>query len=117
MTGLKVAISGFLGFWFLKTVFALNKRTVINGDRWENILSSGRPVLICCWHGRLLFPVFQWNQKGTHALAGLHIDAEIISRIGEKLGWAMLRGSSSRGGVRAYKQLLDKLEKKGKAMA
>ncbi len=114
MAGLKVAISGFLGFWFLRTVFALNKKTVINGDRWEEILSTGRPVLICCWHGRLLFPVFRWNQEGTHALAGLHMDAEIISRIGEKLGWSMLRGSSSRGGVKVYKQLLDTLEKRGR---
>ena len=42
------------------------------------------------------------------------MDAEIISRIGEKLGWSMLRGSSSRGGVRAYKLLLQTLEKRGK---
>ncbi len=114
VTHLKVAISGFLGFWFLRTVFALNKKIVLNGDRWEEILSSGRPVLICCWHGRLLFPVFRWNREGTHALAGLHTDAEIISKIAEKLGWQMLRGSSSRGGVRAYKQLLQTLEKRGK---
>ena len=42
------------------------------------------------------------------------MDAEIISRIGAKLGWTMLRGSSSRGGVKAYKQLLKTLTKGGK---
>ena len=47
-------------------------------------------------------------------MAGLHKDAEIISRIGTKLGWSMLRGSSSRGGVRAYRKLLEAMEKRGK---
>ena len=114
MARLKVAILGFLGFWLLRALFALNRKTVINGERWEEILSCGRPILICCWHGRLLFPVFRWRREGTHALAGLHMDAEIISKIATKLGWRMLRGSSSIGGEKAYKQLLETLEKGGK---
>ncbi len=111
---LKIGISAFIGRWFLKAVFALNRQTVLNNHRWDEVLTMGRPVLICCWHGRLLFPVFRWRREGSHALAGLHDDAEIISRIGTKLGWSMLRGSSSRGGRRAYRQLLDALKGGGK---
>ena len=114
MSRLKVVMSAFLGRWFLRAVFFLNRQTVLNGQRWGEVLSTGRPVLICCWHGRLLFPVFRWWREGSHALAGLHEDAEIISRIATKLGWSMLRGSSSGGGRRAYRQLLDALKGGGK---
>ena len=114
MSRLKVVMSAFLGRWFLRAVFFLNRQTVLNGQRWGEVLSTGRPVLICCWHGRLLFPVFRWWREGSHALAGLHEDAEIISRIATKLGWSMMRGSSSRGGRQAYRQLLQALEEKGR---
>ena len=86
----------------------------MNGERLIKAASSGRPVLICCWHGRLLFPVFQWNRHNYYALAGLNKDAEIISKIATKLGWKMLRGSGSRGGSKAYMEMIRVLNKGGK---
>ena len=83
-------------------------------DNLIKIKSEKRPVMICSWHGRLLFPVFNLNKLNFYALAGLHKDAEIISRICEKLGWKMIRGSSSKGGYKAYKGILNKLSSNNK---
>ena len=114
MSSIKLTLFAFFGFWILRIIFFLNRRTVLCQYNWDKTVSKGRPVLMCCWHGRLLFPVFYLFKEGDHALAGLHQDAEIISRIAKKLGWKMLRGSSSRGGVRAYKDLLKVLNNGGK---
>ena len=109
-----MSLSAFFGYWFLKFFFSVNRRTVLNCERLIETISTGRPVLICCWHGRLLFPVFHWNRFRYYALAGLHKDAEIISRIATKLGWRMLRGSSSRGGTKAYMEMMRVLNDGGK---
>ena len=104
--GFRIVISAFLGHWLLRGFFWINSRTVLNGERLNKAVSSGRPVLICCWHGRLLFPVFQWNRQNYYALAGRNKDGEIISKIATKLGWKMLRGSSSQGGSMAYMEMI-----------
>ena len=112
--GFRIVISAFFGYWLLRCFFWVNRRTVLNGERLNKAVSSGRPVLICCWHGRLLFPVFQWNRHNYYALAGLNKDAEIISKIATKLGWKMLRGSGSRGGSKAYMEMIRALNDGGK---
>lgn len=113
MYRIKLFLLSFFGYWVIRLLFSLNREIVLHQEYLKSALSSGRPVLLCCWHGRLLFPVFRWWEHGTHALAGLHQDGEIISRIANKLGWRMLRGSSSRGGARVYIELLKTLEEGG----
>ena len=39
-----------------------------------------------------------------------HPDAEIISRVGKKLGWNIVRGSSTDGGKKAYNEILEILK-------
>jgi hypothetical protein len=45
------------------------------------------------------------NEK-YYALAGMNKDGELISKIGTKLGWKMLRGSSSKGGSKIFVEII-----------
>ena len=110
----KLRLYSILGYFILKFIFWSNKKEIFGLDNLIKIKSEKRPVMICSWHGRLLFPVFNLNKLNFYALAGLHKDAEIISRICEKLGWKMIRGSSSKGGYKAYKGILNKLSSNSK---
>ena len=110
----KLRLYSILGYFILKFILWSNKKEIFGLDNLIKIKSEKRPVMICSWHGRLLFPVFNLNKLNFYALAGLHKDAEIISRICEKLGWKMIRGSSSKGGYKAYKGILNKLSSNSK---
>ena len=110
----KLRLYSILGYFILKFIFWSNKKEIFGLDNLIKIKSEKRPVMICSWHGRLLFPVFNLNKLNFYALAGLHKDAEIISRICKKLGWKMIRGSSSKGGYKAYKGILNKLSSNSK---
>ena len=46
-----------------------------------------------------------------------HPEAEIISRIGKKLGWVVIRGSSTDGGKKAYEEMIKSLDKPGTVFA
>ena len=111
---IKLRLYSILGYFILKFIFWSNKKEIFGLDNLIKIKSEKRPVMICSWHGRLLFPVFNLNKLNFYALAGLHKDADIISRICEKLGWKMIRGSSSKGGYKAYKGILNKLSSNNK---
>ena len=100
MRKIKIIIISFIGKWLFQTFFFLNK-IVINGE--EHLLSlinTGKPIMVCVWHGRLLFPSWYIRLKTTnlHAIASRHTDAEIMARILKKWGYGLIRGSTRKGG-------------------
>ena len=102
-----------LGKPFIETVFRLNKKIFINESIIDKTAAKGKSIILCSWHGRLIFPIYYLKDKGIYILAGLHEDAEIISRIGEKMGNKVIRGSSTLGGTKAYRKIIDILKKPG----
>lgn len=71
--------------------------------------TRGEPGIVAFWHGRLLMMPFAYpGQPGT-ILISQHRDGDYITRIAERLGLRVVRGSATRGGARAFKQLLHAL--------
>ena len=67
---------------------------------------SGQPVILALFHGEI-FPVTGFGNRLTSHLVTFvsqSKDGEIIARVLERLGHITVRGSSSRGGVRALLQ-------------
>lgn len=58
------------------------------------------------WHDSLLMPLFLGRQRSTMALVGLHNDGTFLANSLKALGISSVRGSSSRGGSQAVRQLL-----------
>lgn len=63
------------------------------------------PVIWAFWHGQLIFPAYIGRDRGIRILISTHRDGEIVARIAKGLGHDPTRGSSTRGGVRALKDL------------
>lgn len=60
-----------------------------------------RHVIWCFWHGHLLTLTYSHRNLGIVVLVSRHTDGEIISQIIDHLGYGVVRGSSTRGGLRA----------------
>ena len=100
MRKIKIIIISFIGKWLFQTFFFLNK-IVINGEEHLlRLINSGKPIMVCVWHGRLLFPSWYIRLKTTnlYAIASRHTDAEIMARILKKWGYGLIRGSTRKGG-------------------
>jgi lysophospholipid acyltransferase (LPLAT)-like uncharacterized protein len=61
--------------------------------------------LYCLWHETILMPAAVFGYRGIHLLISQHHDGEYISRIVQQLGFAVVRGSTTRGAVRAVREL------------
>jgi lysophospholipid acyltransferase (LPLAT)-like uncharacterized protein len=58
------------------------------------------------WHEYMLMPILLRGSRRMMALASTHRDGELIGRTMRHLGWSLVRGSSSCGGIAALFRLL-----------
>jgi hypothetical protein len=65
------------------------------------------PFIMAMWHGRLIsLPMLRVVDKPLVALISGHRDGRIISKIGGIFGILTVTGSSSKGGMRAVRELM-----------
>ena len=109
MKKIKIIIISFIGRWLFQILFCLNKVVVNGEEHLFNLINSGKPIMVCVWHGRLLFPSWYIRLKTTnlHAIASRHTDAEIMARILKKWGYGLLRGSTRKGGKVVVKKMAE----------
>jgi len=68
--------------------------------------TRGQPVIFSLWHGRLLPLTWQFRDRGFVPMISRSGDGEYIARIAERWGYQPMRGSSSRGGQEALREML-----------
>lgn len=72
---------------------------------WDIYNAEGR-VMVACWHECLGLAVCHFaNFPGAHTLASYSFDGEMAARTVARFGLKSLRGSSTRGGPEALRQL------------
>jgi lysophospholipid acyltransferase (LPLAT)-like uncharacterized protein len=64
------------------------------------------------WHENLLLPAYQYGRRNIHVLISQHADGELIAEACKHLGFRLVRGSTTRGGVEALR-LMKKLANVG----
>ena len=59
------------------------------------------PVIYAFWHRCVFCATYFWRNRQIQVMTSSSFDGEYIARIIEKFGYGAVRGSSTRGGVRA----------------
>lgn len=73
-------------------------------------LRTRHPVVIYAfWHGRLLPLSYTHRGRSVHVLASEHRDGELMGQTIRFLGFGHVRGSSTRRGSRAIRELAEKV--------
>ena len=72
----------------------------------DQLYREGKRVIIAFWHARQLMMPLTYRGTLAHILISQHQDGEIIARIVERFGLRAVRGSSTRGGVEALRELI-----------
>lgn len=102
--------------YMLRFIFWTCRWEVIGADKLSRAMHDDKPILLPVWHGRMLFPIFYLyrNRIEWSALASRHKDAEIMALILKRMGFALIRGSSSRGGRQAINNISDTFRSGGR---
>jgi len=99
--------------WGGRHVIALLSRSWradVEGREHFELASDGRGALVSLWHGRMIVPVALFKNRGIHVLVSPSEDGDLSERLLESFGYRVVRGSSSRGGARALRALLEVLD-------
>jgi len=78
--------------------------------------NSSLPVIYALWHGRMFVPMYWFRNTGVSILVSEHRDGEIVTNTLISAGLKAVRGSTTRGGVRALAKLV-RLAKQGASIA
>ena len=68
---------------------------------WE----AGVPIVYAVWHGRILLLPLLYGRRAVRVLASRSGDGELVTRYVGRFGIDAVRGSTSRGGAAAVRQL------------
>ena len=106
-------ISLTLGPWIASRLIRIGMATLRRQDvgrhHPEACWARGERVIVTFWHGRLLMMPFVYPGQSAAILISHHRDGEYITRIAERSGFRVVRGSATRGGARAFFQLIHAL--------
>jgi lysophospholipid acyltransferase (LPLAT)-like uncharacterized protein len=75
-------------------------------ENFRRFWDEGKPVVFTLWHGRLLPCTYHHRHQGVVTLVSLHRDGEYITRAVRRWGYTAVRGSTSRGGLDALRELI-----------
>lgn len=90
----------------IKALAFTMKLETLHEERVRQFWDRDEKVIVAFWHGRLLMMGFSYKGKGIKTLISQHKDGELIARILKKLGFGSIRGSSTRGGAAAMREMV-----------
>jgi lysophospholipid acyltransferase (LPLAT)-like uncharacterized protein len=92
--------------------------TVENEDPWLHHLRNGGKVILCVWHQQFFSAIRHFKSyESFHPslMISKSNDGDIIARIAKQQGWHAVRGSSSRDGGKAMKEVIERIQSSGLA--
>ncbi|MBN1480242.1 DUF374 domain-containing protein [candidate division KSB1 bacterium] len=98
--------------WLL--VLALGKMARIrvkHVNNWYKVKNSADGLIFLLWHGKLLLLSYVHRNQNLSVMVSEHGDGEIIAQAIMRMGYRTVRGSSTRGGRKAFREMLRQLKK------
>lgn len=99
----------------LRALGSTLKWNVSGREHEDAITNAGHQPIHCLWHGRILPSILYLQHRGVVVIISENYDGEWIARITRKFGYGTARGSTSKGGPKALRQMVREVESKGVA--
>jgi lysophospholipid acyltransferase (LPLAT)-like uncharacterized protein len=75
-------------------------------EHYDRAVAAGTPPILGFWHGRILPATVYFRDRGIVVMTSRNFDGEWIARIITKFGYGTARGSSTRGGPQALREMI-----------
>ncbi len=117
----KISLKQRFLFWFLPLVISLLQRFIgvtsrridIGKENLDGLKETGRSWIFSIWHTNVLYSPYLNRNMNVAVMISSSRDGEYITNIVERFGNFGIRGSTSRGGLKALRALIHHLKKSG----
>jgi lysophospholipid acyltransferase (LPLAT)-like uncharacterized protein len=103
---LKLSVAPPLASQIIRLLGHTMRISTVGGETVDELYRQGKQIIIAFWHGRQVMMPLAYRGRLASILISQHRDGEIIARITRYFGFQAIRGSSTRGGLRAIRQLV-----------
>jgi lysophospholipid acyltransferase (LPLAT)-like uncharacterized protein len=92
---------------YIRLVWYSSRRIIELPDATRPYQDGEKNCIFAFWHGRLIMvPPFKPRNRPMHVLISRHNDGELIAQTVERFGITTIRGSTSRGGSKAGRDVV-----------
>ena len=95
-----------VGYAVLRSLAWTMRLRTMNSESVDVRWGQGENIIMSFWHGRQIMIPFAYRGPRVIILISAHRDGELIARILGWFGFGAVRGSTTRGGSRALRQLV-----------
>ena len=93
-------------------LIVFSSRVTISGrENINELQNKNLPLIFIFWHRHILFVIHQFKNTGARPLISLSSDGELVAAVAEEFGMKPIRGSSSKGGARAFLNMVRSVQK------
>src|SRR3954451_8049111 len=106
---LMVRAVGSAGAWLIRRLVGTNRFHFRYADPLVNpevARRLGQRYIYAFYHEVMLFPAYYWAWPEMNILISDHRDGELITQVVRRLGFGVVRGSTTRGGARALREVI-----------
>jgi len=86
------------------------KLKIIGHEHVETLRKQKKSIIYAHWHRHIFVTIYRFRNTGARPLISLSGDGEIVSQVAVEFGMNPVRGSSSKGGTRAFLKLLNAIK-------
>jgi lysophospholipid acyltransferase (LPLAT)-like uncharacterized protein len=95
----------------IESIVHCNRVTISGREHIAELQNKNLPLIFIFWHRHILFVIHQFKNTGARPLISLSSDGELVSAVAEEFGMKPIRGSSSKGGARAFLNMVNSIQK------
>ena len=93
-------------YWITKATGGSSRFEVVDRENWDAVTAAGKTPIYVVWHDSIILSACFFQHRGVVIMASKSFDGEYIARFVKRMGFGVIRGSSSRGGARGLIEMI-----------
>ncbi|HUR98617.1 MAG TPA: DUF374 domain-containing protein, partial [Pyrinomonadaceae bacterium] len=90
----------------IRLIGATIRWETVGQENLDRVAECGGQPIYCLWHDRIFAGTYYLRDRGIVVITSQSLDGEYIARFLKRFGFGTVRGSSSRGGVKALVEMI-----------
>ncbi len=111
-----IRLAGFVGYVAVKIIGSTLRFETTGWENFTSIVDNDKLPIYSFWHDRIIAGTYFFRGRKIIVLSSSSFDSEYTARCIQRLGFGIIKGSSTRGGIQALVGMI-RLMKEGHAMA
>ncbi|MCW7488128.1 DUF374 domain-containing protein [Leptospira meyeri] len=97
--------------WFQRLIGFTSRFRFLTNEHYEELFKNKKPFIYSIWHTNVLYSPYLHRGKKVAVLISESKDGDYINQVVHRFGNTSVRGSSSKGGSKALKAVIQHLKK------